>query len=147
MISKRVLFIAAMLLVASAAGAMAATVNVDNFTVAQLSIDASSALNLQSTGSYGIVTADVLHPTPTPFSTINGYIVNGLAGGAWNGLGGINSSAAASDPNGATTLACVLGDDELNLIGNPTFYGHTVASDDSLIRYTYYGDCELGWRC
>ncbi|MCC6123607.1 MAG: PEP-CTERM sorting domain-containing protein [Pirellulales bacterium] len=143
MISKRVLLTAALLLAVSATGAMAASVNVNNFNVALLSIGATDYLNLNSTASYGIVGGTVTTPTPTPYATVYGYVLNGFAGGAWNGVGGINSSVAAADPLTATTIAIASGDDVMNVVGQSTFYGHTNALTDSLMRYTYYGDCDL----
>ena len=143
MISKRVLLIAAAVLVVAATGATAAQVNVNNFTVSQLSIAPDSVLNLDLNASYGIVTGDALHPVPTPFATVAGYIATGYNGGAWGGLGGISSSPAMNDPNQATTLAVVAGSEAINELGMTTFQGHTIAPSDSLILFTYYGDANL----
>jgi hypothetical protein len=142
MISKRVLFITAALLLALSTSAMAAHLNVSYFKVAILNIAPGSDLNLNSIGSYGIISRDMLHPIPTDFGTSQTYITNGYAGGAWNGLSGINSSVAAGDPYHATTLALVSGLDYAGLIG-PTFQDHDVLYEDSIIRHTYYGDANL----
>jgi hypothetical protein len=145
MISKRVLFIAAAVLLASTAGAWAAGVNVNNFQVASLNIvGASDYLNLQSTASWGIVAGTATTPVPTPNATIHGYVNNGFAGTAWNGTGGIQSSPAAADAvagNMFTSLADWSGDDAA-LFGALSFHGHAIASADTLIAYTYYGDCD-----
>jgi hypothetical protein len=142
MISKRVLFITAALLLALSTSAMAAQVNLPFFQIAILNIAPGSSLNLQSVGSYGIVSRDMLHPLPTDFGTIQTYITNGYAGGAWNGTSGIKSSVAAADPLHATTLALVYGQDYLDVIGT-TFKDHDVLYNDSIIRHTYYGDANL----
>ena len=136
MFMKKVPFFVALLFLVAPTNAKAATVNVEIFVVNSLTIDSSSALNLDSVDSYGIIGV-------TPFSTIETYIKNGYADGAWNGLGGINSSVAAADPNRATALALVSGQDYLGYIGNPQFFGHPVQSTNSLIRYTYYGDANM----
>jgi hypothetical protein len=144
MISKRVLFIAVAVLLASTAGAWAASVNVDNFNVATLDIvGASDYLNLKSAASWGVVGGTVTTPVPTPFSTIQLYVANGYAGTAWTGTGGINSSVAATDPNMMTAIGIIPGSDAIDWLGIATFHGHTVAADDSLLRYTYYGDSDF----
>ena len=98
MISKRVLLIAAAVLVVAATGATAAQVNVDNFTVSILSIAPDSTLNLQSPTSWGIVQPDVLHPVATSYATVNGYLATGWDSGAWDGVGGIISTRADAWP-------------------------------------------------
>lgn len=143
MMSKKSLLIAAALLVVVSTNAMAAGVNVNNFNVALLSIGPTSYLNLNSTASYGIVGGTITTPIPTPYSTIRTYVKNGFANFAWNGLGGINSSVAAADPLQVTALALVSGSDMINVLGETTFHGRTVAATDSLIRYTYYGDANF----
>ena len=75
----------------------------------------------------------------SPFATIRGYVATGFAGGLWNGFG-INSSTAATDPNGITALGIANNAD----FGLATFFGHpTTGGTESLIRYTYYGDATL----
>ena len=76
----------------------------------------------------------------TPFNTIYGYVVNGYNGGTWDGVGGISSSFAASDP---THLFAV------GIINNAeaqytTFLGAALGpASESLVAYTYYGDANL----
>jgi hypothetical protein len=108
---------------------------VHDFKVNSLIIAPDSTLNLNSVDSFGIVSV-------TDFSVIEMYIKNGYADGAWNGLGGITSSVAAADPNYATTLALMNGQDYLDNI-NTTFANYPVHSNYSLIRYTYYGDANM----
>jgi hypothetical protein len=143
MMSKKVLYIAAALLVVASTSAMAASVTLNNFNVAQLSIGPIDYLNLNSTASYGIVSGTMITPNPTPYSTIYNYVKNGYAGGAWNGVGGINSSVAAANPLHVTALAVAKGEVLINDLGITTFYGHTIKTADSLIRYTYYGDANF----
>ncbi len=72
-------------------------------------------------------------------------------GGAWNGPGGITSTAAATNAKHLTTLGVIVND---NGSGTPlygsggsissTFDGDAnVADGDILVKYTYYGDTNL----
>lgn len=70
----------------------------------------------------------------TPFTTVNGYTTSGFAGGLWNGFG-INSSIAAA---GAFPTAVANIDN--SILSAATFFGISVGADDSLVRFTYYGD-------
>ena len=131
MISKRAFLIAAMLLVVSATGAMAATVNVDQFVVNNLSIDPTSVLNLSESGVAAV----------TPYNQILGYLSTGFAGGLWNGPG-INSSLAASK-GGQTTLGVNTGREYIGNNGTK-FYGATITpTTQAVIKYTYAGDLTL----
>jgi hypothetical protein len=140
MILKRVFFIAAVLFIVATANAQAQIVNVNNFVVNSLWIAPGAYLNLDSVDSYGIVRV-------MDISIIETYIKNGYADGEWNGSGGISSSVAAADPNKATALALVSGQDYMGYCWNssdtPTFFGNIVNAADSLIRYTYYGDANM----
>jgi hypothetical protein len=139
MIMKRVFFIAAVLFIVAAANAEAQTVNVNHFVVNNLWIAPGAYLNLDSADSYGIVRIG--------YPLIETYIKNGYAGGDWNGSGGISSSVAAADPNKATALALISGQDYMGYCWNsgdtPTFFGNIVHETDSLIRFTYYGDANM----
>jgi autotransporter-associated beta strand protein len=80
------------------------------------------------------------------FATVLNQIVQGYAGGSWQGSGGILSSAAAADPRHLTTLAVVQNSMDGTTTGNPiftTFDGQTVTDSDVLVKYTYYGDANL----
>jgi hypothetical protein len=139
MFMKKVLLIVALLFLVASTNATAQTVNTNYFIIGSLSITYPGVLTLDSVDSYGIIWS-------TPFSTTETYIKNGYAGGAWNGLGGINSSVAAADPNRATALALMSGRDYLDFCdsaGSSQFFGHPVQSTNSLIRYTYYGDANM----
>ena len=85
-----------------------------------------------------IVARDVADPNP--FADVADQIKQGYNGGAWNGTGGITSSAAAAAGDTA------LGYGESSVVLGPsggTFKGHTVDGNATLVRYTYYGDADL----
>ncbi len=66
-----------------------------------------------------------------------------LAGNAWNGPGGIISSAAASDPTHRTAIGVLLND---NGSGGPIYQTHdglSVGFGDVLVMDTWYGDANL----
>ncbi len=73
-------------------------------------------------------------------ATITSQIEQGYAGGAWNGSGGITSSAAALTTN--TALGIELNSDGSSALLS-TFDGQSVTSTDVLIKYTYFGDANL----
>jgi hypothetical protein len=90
------------------------------------------------------VPAAMIHSTP--YSTVVGYIRNGINGGAWNGTSqAINSSPAAVEygVNGYTTIGGMTGNDALNTAMATKFFGQPMATGDTLLMYTYYGDCDL----
>ncbi len=70
---------------------------------------------------------------------IRTLIHTGYAGGAWNGAGGITTSAGAADPNHAIAVG----------YGNPADVGITtlgtmaVASTSIIVKETYFGDGSL----
>ena len=140
MISKRVLLIAAAVLVVAATGATAAQVNVDNFTVSILSIAPDSTLNLQSPTSWGIVRTDVLHPVATSYATVNGYLATGWDSGIWDGVGGIISTATTLGP--VNTLGVWTDSDWALVNGSPTFAGQTVQPNSVLTKVTVIGDAD-----
>jgi hypothetical protein len=136
---KKVLFVVVLSFLVTSTNANAASVTVNYFICNNLSIAYPSTLTLDSADSYGIIRS-------TPFFEIETYIKNGYAGGAWNGLGGINSSVAAADSNRTTSLALIGGQDYLDYCdstGSLQFFGNPVQSSNSLIRYAYYGDANL----
>jgi autotransporter-associated beta strand protein len=72
----------------------------------------------------------------TPAASVEHLVANGYAGGAWNGAGGIVSSAA----QGVHTLG-VADNAELNLA---SFGGHDgLTGAETFVKYTYYGDADL----
>ena len=71
------------------------------------------------------------------------FSANPLAGfnnGAWNGTGGINSSAAATDANGLTALG-YLDNAEPQATEFAGVSGLT--GTEILVKFTYYGDADL----
>jgi GH25 family lysozyme M1 (1,4-beta-N-acetylmuramidase) len=74
-------------------------------------------------------------------AAVRAMIAAAYQGGTWSGTGGITSSAAASDPSGTTALG-YSSNAELN---KSSFAGETgLTSTDVLVKYTYYGDSDLG---
>jgi hypothetical protein len=81
--------------------------------------------------------------TTTPRATLTGAIVAARNGGEWD-QAGLTSSAAASDPANATTLGLMSGSEYFSIYSaGASFAGQSVAANDSLIRYTYYGDTDF----
>ena len=67
-------------------------------------------------------------------------------GGAWDMLG-ITSSAARDNPTHNTTLGLLLGSEFKFMNGaTATFNGRDVSDNDTLIKYTYYGDTDFNGR-
>jgi hypothetical protein len=142
--SKRVLLAVTALFLIASSTAFAGSVSVNNFQVARLEIvGPNDWLNMQSVDSWGIVSGTPTTPIPTAYDTIYMYVANGYNGGAWNGGQAIRSSVAAADLLHASGLALVSGDDYRNVLFKDVFHNHVVKLDDSLIRYTYYGDANL----
>jgi hypothetical protein len=79
---------------------------------------------------------------PSPFGDLYGYIRSGRNFGAWNGTG-VNSSAAAADPNQITGLGLVEGSDYTAATGLTTFSGYSMDGTEVLVKYTYNGDTDL----
>jgi fibronectin-binding autotransporter adhesin len=75
----------------------------------------------------------------SPAAAIRALLVNGYAGGAWNGTGGINSSAAAGDATHLTAL----GYGEATDVGVKSLDGQTIAGNAAIVKFTYYGDGTL----
>jgi hypothetical protein len=132
---KKSFFITAALFIIASADAMATTYNVDNFVLR--TINPTDTWNLRSSSSYGIVSA-------SDYGFVLSLVISGFNGGEWNGAG-ITSSLAAADSsvNCFTTLAITSGFDAINFLGAETFHEHVIQDTDSLIRYTYNGDCNL----
>jgi pectate lyase len=78
----------------------------------------------------------------TPRATLQAQVVNARNGGAWD-QSGITSSAARNQMNHATTLGLLSGAEYSSAGGTGTFAGQSYAADDSLIKYTWYGDSDF----
>jgi hypothetical protein len=102
--------------------------------VGALSIDSTPAANTHLDLANNSMIID--YAGTSPLSTIQSYLQLGYANGAWNGAGGINSSAADS-----TTFALGLADNHALNLSN--FAGLVVNANDVLIKFTYYGDANL----
>src|SRR5262249_20085699 len=75
----------------------------------------------------------------TPLATVKSYLTSGFASGAWNGPG-VNSSTAAADASGLTTLGYATS----GALGVTSFKGVTgLTGNEVLVAYTYYGDADL----
>ncbi len=73
-------------------------------------------------------------------------IRNGYASGTWSG-NGLISTSANTNSNHTTTLGTIENSSDGITSGGPalysTFDGIPVVSTDTLVKYTYYGDCNL----
>jgi hypothetical protein len=73
---------------------------------------------------------------------VGAQIAAGFNNGAWNGAGGITSSAAAADADASDLTA--LGYASNAVLGKTSFAGITgLTSSDILVKYTYAGDANL----
>jgi hypothetical protein len=97
-------------------------------------VDGNSALDLKDQAlviDYG---------ASSELANVRGSLSRGYNGGAWNGLGGINSSTAAANPGYALGYA-----EAADVLTNlpTTWAGHQVDATSVLVRYTRYGDANL----
>jgi autotransporter-associated beta strand protein len=97
-----------------------------------------------------------LDVTSATLAQVTAMVASGYHGGAWNG-NGITSSAAAADSSHLTALGVIINDTGANTTGSntgiplygvnggraTTFDGTTPSDGDILVKYTYYGDCNL----
>ncbi|MBC8108250.1 MAG: hypothetical protein H7Z14_16810 [Anaerolineae bacterium] len=97
-----------------------------------------------STGTWSIdVNDNQLVVGATLGEAITTSYLRGRNGGAWNGSG-IRSSAAANDPQHATTIGMMSGADYHTLYGpGATFGGQTMTDTQTLFKYTFYGDTDF----
>jgi hypothetical protein len=71
-------------------------------------------------------------------------INNARSGGAWTGTG-LTSAAARNAVPKNKTLGVLRGAEYISVAGS-TFDGHSVAANDTLVKFTYYGDTDFnGW--
>jgi len=136
MISKRVLFMAAALLVVCSTMAMAQLTAVDSFQVNTLNIYAPGQLDIRAANpladKFGIVHLD-------GYDKIDAYIASGWDSGAWDGTGIISTYCGSLGPQYG--LGIWTGDEWVNLLGNPaTFHGVAVTDADVLIQPGLIGD-------
>ena len=85
---------------------------------------------------------DVQSGGPTALATVTALVAQGYNNGAWLGTG-TTSSAAAADPSHLTALGVILNTASGITPIYTTLDGAAVAVNDVLVKYTYYGDCNL----
>jgi T5SS/PEP-CTERM-associated repeat protein len=79
----------------------------------------------------------------SPMATVIDQLREARNFGAWDGAG-ITSSAAASHPQGATTLGAMEAAEYFAIHGNGTpFSGQTIDDSSVLVKHTYYGDTDF----
>ena len=85
--------------------------------------------------------------TGTTVSAVTDLAAAGFNGGAWNGPGGLVSSAAAAAPDVARLTAVGVIQNATAIGGTTPIYlsfdGQPVTAADVLARYSYYGDANL----
>jgi T5SS/PEP-CTERM-associated repeat protein len=83
----------------------------------------------------------------TQYPMISSLISTARNGGAWNGPGGITSSAAASNSSHNTTLGAMNSADFFSIYGGGAMFdGQTIDSTAVLVKYTFYGDSDFNGR-
>jgi hypothetical protein len=99
-----------------------------------------NSLLIASPGRFDLTDNDLIvdYTGSTPIGTIQSYIQQGFAAGAWTG-NGLTSSAAAS----AAAHPTGLGYAEASTLGLSTFDGQSIDNTTLVIRYTYRGDANL----
>ena len=85
---------------------------------------------------------DLQNGGPMALSAVTALVAQGYSNGTWLGTG-ITSSAAASDPSHLTALGVILNTAGGSTPIYTTLDSATVAVNDVLVKYTYYGDCNL----
>ncbi len=96
-------------------------------------------LTVASTGSLDLGGNDLIVRGGTT-TTVAALAAAGYAGGAWNGVGGLDSSAANANAAHLTALAVVPASAAAS---TTAFDGQPIASTDVLVKYTYYGDTNV----
>ena len=85
---------------------------------------------------------DVFTRHPLPPLPACALIAQARNGGAWD-QPGITSSAARTHASHATTLGILNGSEYTAASGKNTFNGVPFAANDTLVKYTYYGDADF----
>jgi hypothetical protein len=75
-------------------------------------------------------------------ATITNQLQEGYNGGKWNAAGGIVSTSASNDPNHMFGLGAIQNNQGGSQIYS-VFDGYSAGATDILVKYTYYGDCNL----
>lgn len=130
MISRRVLLLTTICLAMSVAPAFA-----------QIGLNVGT-LTLGTTGSVNMGAFSGIITTSPDLVGTTAMIQTGFNGSSWNGVPGINSSAAAAN-GGRTALAPVSGAEWTGIGKAASFYGVAITDSTTLIQYTYTGDLNL----
>jgi autotransporter-associated beta strand protein len=130
-------------LVAANADALAGGALTVNDAVVQAQAGLPKALSVASVTTTGTGKLDLTNNdlviNSSNLAAVQAAITSGFNGGAWNGPG-INSSTAATEPQGRTALGFV---DNAEL-GAGDFSGVSgLDGNDILVKYTWYGDADL----
>ncbi len=105
--------------------------------------DRAALKHLANTGTIDLATAALVvdYDGSSPLADVRAMLASGCAGGLWNGPG-IQSSAAAADPDDLTALG-VLDNADPQVGGKTTFEGEAVDATAVLVKYTWAGDANL----
>jgi PEP-CTERM motif len=114
-----------------AASAVSQGYAAETFFINTLAIDPTGKADLQD---------NALIVGSTPYATVAAYVVSGFNTFAWDGYG-INSSTAATFVQ-PTSLGIADNADAFFA----TFNSVPVTATSTMIRYTYYGDCDLSGK-
>jgi hypothetical protein len=100
------------------------------------------AIDTASNSKLDLNDNDAVIAPGTPKSTVESYIANARHDGAWD-RGGITSTSARTQPQGATTLGVLSGAEYDSVGGTGTFADIAYAPADTLVKYTWYGDTDF----
>jgi fibronectin-binding autotransporter adhesin len=117
-------------------GTLALAVPVSVLTVSTLEIGSAATLNIAHDS------ADI---GASSLSAVTALAHLGYANGAWNGIGGITSSTAASDSKHLTAVGVIQNNQSGTAIFSTShpFEGVVPGPGDILVACTYYGDANL----
>jgi subtilase family serine protease len=119
----------------SLAGLMINAATVALPSLSTYTITLQGALSITGGGTLDLQEGEMLlDTTDTSYTTLQNYLAAGYKGGAWNGSGGIKSSAAAANLNQSTALGSGNGADGVVAGLQP---------GEEEVKYTFYGDADL----
>jgi hypothetical protein len=106
----------------------------------QRTLVVAGALSITGTAKLDLADHAMIVRAGGGVAAVQPLVAAGFSHGAWNGPGGIVSTAAASNPAGITAIG-LASNANLDRIA---FAGVTgLTPSDVLVRYTYYGDSDL----
>jgi len=100
----------------------------------------ADALSVNHTATIDMTNSDLV--TSTDQAAVQAMVNSGRNGGAWNGTG-MTSTAAARQVSHATTLGVMSGAEYNSVGGTGNFSGQAYAANDTLVKYTWYGDSDF----